>query len=303
LKTVGLFALNYDPGVILYYSGQENLHLNIIFNQISIMKLASALIVASVIMLIAPAVYSQILNVEKSRLEEDSSKYFMGKASLGMNMNNRGVIADQPVTFLGINASTDLAYFSEKHTYMFINFFNYISNNGNAFISAGYSHFRIHLVRKKRLSYEKFFQYQYDRPRGMNHRRLAGTGLRYVLLKSEAVNFYLGTGLFLEQEEWQSPIEEIGIRNVLMVKSNNYFSVRFNAHENLNFNSIIYYQVGPDTAANLWRQRVSGEANVNVRISKKVSMKTSFNFTFENHPIVPVRKFIYTMLNGVEVNF
>ncbi|CAN5262313.1 hypothetical protein BH23BAC1_BH23BAC1_33500 [soil metagenome] len=247
--------------------------------------------------------FSQILNVEKSRLEEDSSKYFIGKASLGMNLNNRGVIADQPVTFLGINASTDLAYFSDKHTYMFINFFNYISNNGNAFISAGYSHFRIHFLRKKRMSYENFYQYQYDRPRGMNYRRLTGTGLRYVLLKSEAVNFYLGTGLFLEQEEWQSPVDEIGIRNVVLAKSNNYFSVRFNANQNLKFNTIIYYQLGPDPAANLWRQRVSGEANINVRISKKVSMKTSFNSTFENHPIVPVRKFIYTMLNGVEVNF
>jgi hypothetical protein len=107
----------------------------------------------------------------------------------------------------------------------------------------------------------------------------------------------------LEQEEWQSNIEEIGLRNVLLVKSNNYFSVRYNANENLKFNSIIYYQMGPDPAARLWRQRLSGEANINVRISNKVSMKTSFNCTFENHPIVPVRKFIYTMLNGVEVNF
>lgn len=247
--------------------------------------------------------FTQILNVEKSRLEEDSSKYFMGKASLGMNLNNRGVINDQTITFLGINASTDLAYFSKKHTYMFINFYNYITNNGNAFVSAGYSHFRIHLLRKNRLSYETFAQYQYDRPRGLNYRRLIGGGIRYSLHKSKAVNITLGNGFFLEQEGWQSPVQEIPVQNVVFLKSNNYFSIRYNVNENLRFNSIIYYQVGHDSGANLFRQRLSGEANINVRISKKISMKTTFTSTYENHPIIPIQKFLYTLLNGIEVNF
>ncbi|MDQ3535852.1 MAG: hypothetical protein M3421_09540, partial [Bacteroidota bacterium] len=64
-----------------------------------------------------------------------------------------------------------------------------------------------------------------------------------------------------------------------------------------------YYQVGYDKVVNLFRQRISGEANINVKISQKISMKTSFTSTYENHPIVPIRKFIYTLLNGIEVNF
>lgn len=246
---------------------------------------------------------SQILNVEKKRLEEDSSKYFIGKASLGINLNNRGVINDQAVTFLGINADTHLAYFSDKHTFMFINFLNYISNNGDAFVSAGYSHFRIHWLREKRLSYESFAQYQYDRPRGMNYRRLAGSGLRYMFLQSPRLNLYAGTGFFLEQEEWVSPIEDIGTRNVVLLKSSNYISARIKANDNVDFNTIVYYQVGHDGDADLFRQRLSGEANINVKITKKVSMKTSFTSTYENNPIVPVRKFVYTLVNGVEVNF
>lgn len=246
---------------------------------------------------------SQILNVEKSRLEEDSSKYFMGKASLGMNLNNRGVINDQTITFLGINASTDLAYFSKRHTYMFINFYNYISNNGNAFVSAGYSHFRIHFLRKKRLSYETFAQYQYDRPRGLNYRRLTGAGVRYTIYNSPAINLIIGNGIFLEQEGWQSPVQDVPLQEVIFLKSNNYFSIRYNVNENLRLNSIIYYQVGHDKGVDLFRQRLSGEANINVRISDKVSMKTTFTSTYENHPIVPVQKFLYTLLNGIEVNF
>ncbi|MDQ3394159.1 MAG: DUF481 domain-containing protein [Bacteroidota bacterium] len=247
--------------------------------------------------------FSQILNVEKSRLEEDSSKYFMGKASLGMNLNNRGVINDEAITFLGINASTDLAYFSKRHTYMFINFFNYISNNGNAFVSAGYSHFRINYARKNRMSYETFAQYQYDRPRGMNYRRLTGTGLRYVLFKSQSLNLTTGHGFFIEQEGWQSPVHDVPVQNVTYLKANNYLSIRWKVNENMNFNSMAYYQVGHDQKVGLFRQRISGEANASVRVSKKVSMKTTFSSTFENHPIVPVRKFIYTLQNGIEVNF
>jgi hypothetical protein len=263
---------------------------------------ASAATVILLFLFYSPT-FSQILNVEKSRLEEDSSKYFIGKASLGVNLNNRGVINDQAITFLGINASTDLAYFSKKNTYMFINFLNYISNNGNAFVSAGYTHFRIHLNRKNKLSYETFAQYQYDRPRGMNYRRLSGAGVRFELYKSKVINLNTGNGFFIEQEGWQSPVQDVPFQNVIFIKSNNYFSVRYNVNENLKLNSIAYYQVGYDKVVNLFRQRISGEANINVKISQKISMKTSFTSTYENHPIVPIRKFIYTLLNGIEVNF
>lgn len=247
--------------------------------------------------------YSQIVNIEKSRFEPDTSKYLLGKASLGMNLNNRGVINEQTVTFLGINANTDLAFFSKKHTYMFINFYNYISNNGTALVSAGYSHFRIHFNIKNKMSYETYAQYQYDKPRGLNYRTLAGVGLRYTILKNKDMNLITGNGLFIEQEEWQSTNQELLIREVLFLKSNNYLSLRYNVNENLKFNSILYYQLGHDNAVNIFRHRLSGEANINVKMSKKISMKTTFISTYENQPVVPVKKYLYTILNGIEVNF
>lgn len=247
--------------------------------------------------------FAQIVNIEKSRFEPDTSKYFLGKASLGMNLNNRGVINDQTVTFLGINATTDLAFFSKKHSYMFINFYNYISNNGTALVSAGYSHFRIHFNTKNKMSYETYAQYQYDKPRGLNYRTLAGVGIRYTLLKNKYMNLITGNGFFIEQEEWQFSSNEIMQTEVLFLKSNNYLSLRYNVNENLKFNSILYYQLGHDNTVNLFRHRLSGEANINVKISKKISMKTTFISTYENQPVVPVKKYLYTILNGIEVNF
>jgi hypothetical protein len=137
----------------------------------------------------------------------------------------------------------------------------------------------------------------------MNFRRLVGAGIRYEIVKRERVSLYAGTGIFYEEESWQSSLEEVGTRNTKLLKSNNYLSARYEARENLSFNAIVYYQAGPDRNAGLFRQRGSAEVNVTVQISNNISMKTSFSSTYENHPVIPVKKFIYALTNGIEVNF
>ncbi len=270
---------------------------------IDLLKSMKPVILSTFLFCLAHLAAAQILNVEKSRLEADTSKRFIGNVNVGFNLNNRGAIAERSITYLGITANSNTAYLSKANMYSLINFFNYISNDGNAFISSGYSHFRINYLHERRLSYENYVQYQYDRPRGLSFRRLVGAGIRYRVTKNDKISVFAGTGIFFEQERWTSSNVEIGVRQADLFKTNNYLSARYEARKNLQFNTIVYYQAGPDNNAGLFRQRVSGELNVNVKITNNIGFATSFTSTYENHPIIPVRKFIFALTHGIAINF
>lgn len=247
--------------------------------------------------------FTQILNIEKSRLKEDSANYFMGNIGLSFSLFNRDAGEDKPNNFIGLSANGDLAYFSDLHSYQTINYLNYTAAQGKAVIRTGYSHFRINLMRKQKLSYELFTQYQYDLGRGLDNRWLGGGGLRYTIIQNDEANLTAGMGIMYEVEEWEHPNEEIGIITARLLKSTNYLSTRIEFNESVDFNTIVYYQTGYDNDISAFRHRISADANINVKLTNKLSLKTTFNCTYENRPIVPITKFIYAITNGIQVNF
>src|SRR5690606_33639896 len=144
-------------------------------------------------------IHAQILNVEKSRIKEDSANYIVGKAGLSFNLHNRNVNDDgNTENFIGLTFNGDIAYMTERHSYMLINYLAYTSLGDNSAIHTGYSHFRTNFFRKARISNEVFTQYQYDLGRGLDSRWLAGTGFRIVLVGEENTELIFGPGIMYE---------------------------------------------------------------------------------------------------------
>lgn len=260
-------------------------------------------IFTTLLIIAAHSSFGQILNVEKSRIKEDSSNYFTGNLGFSFSLFNRDAGEDQPNNFLGLSANADLAYFSELHSYQTINILNYTAAQDKAVIRTGYSHFRINLMRLQRLSYELFTQYQYDLGRGLETRWLGGGGLRLNIVKKENFSLTSGTGIMYEIEEWESPGEDDRIIESNLLKSTNYISTRVKVNEHVDFNTITYYQTGHDDEISAFRHRISADANINVKLTDKLALRTTFNCTYENRPIVPITKFIYAITNGIQVNF
>lgn len=256
---------------------------------------------------IAPALFNsthaQILNVEKSRIKEDSSNYFVGNIGFSFSLYNRDAGEDEPNSFIGLSGNSNLAYISDKHSYILINYINYTAVQKEALVQTGYAHFRTNFFRKARISNEAFTQYQYDLARGLESRWLAGTGLRINLVKSENTELVFGPGIMYEYEKWESPVESEPIRKAKLFKSTNYLSIRQKVNKNIEFNAISYYQTGYDKSIENFRHRVSGDINLAVSVTNKLTLNTTFNCTFENRPIVPVTKFIYTLTNGLAYSF
>jgi hypothetical protein len=252
---------------------------------------------------------AQILNIERSRVERDTANYLAGKAGLNFSMFNRNAGRNNPNNFLQLTFNGDLAYISGHHSYLLLNYYNYLLVNydsrelRNTVASNGYSHFRVNLMRKRRLSYELFTQYQADLARGLERRVLTGGGIRYRLFRTEKTLWFLGSGLMHEHETWKDPEQEGVTRVSNLPKSTNYISLRSKLSEHVETNNIAYFQTGYDPGISRLRNRISGDLGLNVRLVGRVAMRTNFTFTYEDRPIVPVTRFIYTITNGLQVDF
>jgi hypothetical protein len=252
---------------------------------------------------------AQILNIERSRIERDSANYFTGKAGLNFSMFNRNAGKDNPNNYLQLTFDGNVAFISARHSYLLLNYYNYLLVNydskeqRNTVASTGYSHFRTNLLFKNPLSYELFVQAQADKARGLDLRTLVGGGIRYRLLRTKNSAIYVGTGWMHEHEEWENPEQEQRLIVSDLLKSTNYLSLRTKLSEQVSTEGIVYYQVGPDKRIDRFRNRVSGDVTLQVKLTSRFSFRTNFNCVYEDEPIVPITKFVYAVSNGVQVAF
>ena len=253
-------------------------------------------------LLISQAVQSQILNIERNRLNRDTSRYWTGQLDLNFMLHNRSARPDRPLRFTSFSTNADIAYTSYKHRYFLINQISYSSLTGNPFLRTGYSHFRTNLNWRNLLSQEFFAQAQYDIGRGLKERYLAGAGLRLKFVESQQATMALGVGLMYEQERWEYPAEEREV-TVRIPKNSNYLSLRWQINPMVHLNTIAYYQHGYDNRFDTWRHRFSGDFNMSATLSKRIRFTTSFNASYDPTPIVPVMMWVYSLQNGVRFAF
>lgn len=260
-------------------------------------------IIAIQLFIVSYAANSQILKIDKGGIDSDSSKYLLGNVNVDFNLNNRSATAEKDITFVGLEAEGDLAYVAEKHAYILINKINYFKSTGGPLISTGYAHFRVNFLRKRKLSYESFTQVQYDDGRMMPLRYLQGVGIKYRLGSQENSNFFVGIGAMYEGENWKSVTTEGEIIKKRIWKTSNYINGKFKFNEHVSFDVIMYYQAGYDHESEVFRNRISGDAVLTVKISDKFSFLTSFTAQYEDKPIIPINHFVYSLTNGFKWSF
>jgi hypothetical protein len=74
---------------------------------------------------------SQILNIERNRLEKDSTKVFLFKTTAGLSMYNRSAAENAPVNLLGYNVDVNAIYYPNQHAYLLLSKFDYLKINDN----------------------------------------------------------------------------------------------------------------------------------------------------------------------------
>ncbi|WP_258103237.1 DUF481 domain-containing protein [Marinoscillum sp. MHG1-6] len=226
----------------------------------------------------------------------------MGSVNLDFNLNNKSATAEQSITYVGLIAGGDLVYVGKEHAFILINQLNYFKTTGGPLFSTGYAHFRVNFLRKRKVSYEVFTQVQYDDGRKMPFRMLEGGNVR-IRLKNRKTKLYLGVGAMYERENWKMLTEGSPIIEKNLFKMTNYISYKQAINQSVDLNLIAYYQVGYDKDADLFRNRISGNAVLNIKLTDVLAFNTTFAAQYEDHPIIPINGFVYSLTNGLKWSF
>lgn len=245
-------------------------------------------------------IQAQILSIDKSHLDKDTSNFLAGAIDLQFLFNNLSSTPQQENIYIGFFSKLDLAYLSEKHAFLSISNFRYFKPGQGSFINSGVSHFNINWFRKKTFTGETFVQVQYDQSRNLNERLLYGGGTRINLISGEH-SLYFGAGGFYEMELWKTLEADI-IRKTL-IKGNFYLGGEVDLNDHVNLNVISYYQTGYDGDDDIWRNRINSHVEIKDRLSQKITLKFSFDIHHDNHPLVPIPKWTYDMRVGLSVHF
>lgn len=244
----------------------------------------------------------QILKIDKVNMAADTAGIFSGNIGVDFNINNRSATPEENLIYRGLEANVDLSYLSQKHGYLLLNKLNYFKITNGPLFSTGYVHGRINFLRKNRLSYELFSQVQYDDGRRMPLRYLFGGGIKFRVIQGDKGSLFAGIGIMNEFERWKPFNSETVIEKQIW-KNTNYLNGNIIISENFKINITTYYQGGYDDESDVFRSRLSGDLQISSKITGKLSFTTNFTLLYESDPIIDINPVVYSLTNGLKLNF
>lgn len=171
---------------------------------------------------------------------------------------------------------------------------------GRQFTSTGLVHFRQTYAWRPRLAPEWFAQVNYDKPRRLDFRALAGSGLRLRLYQSSQVRFWAGSGFMLEYERLTLPPGAEHPRETTVVRSSTYASLRAAGGDRFVLTSTTYIQPQVSDPGDL---RILENFAVAAGITEEVALRVQFGLRYDSRPPDDITGLDTALLSGVTVRF
>lgn len=235
---------------------------------------------------------AQIVNIESSRIEQDSAGV-QGEFNVFYNFTKNTQSISQ------FKASSALQFRWKKNIIMPIGNANLIFSKKTDLVFNGFGHLRYNRILNKWLTGEAFSQAQFDRVLLIKLRWLTGAGPRFKLYKDEKAGLFLGTLAMYEYEEEK----ETGIIRRDW-RASIYLSARWELTDNFTIAHITYYQ---PLFAEPSDFRVSTSTSLEFGITKALTFKSAFNLMYDSNPVETAEQDIvnltYSISNGLSVSF
>lgn len=248
-------------------------------------------LVFSILCLSGPVCFSQILNAEEFRLDDDTMNVWIGTAEFGFSAKK------QQTDVFTISSKANTAYLTNKHSYMFLGYLNVVKVANANVISEGYGHVRFNFLRRKLFSLEQFNQWQFDQGRGMKSRGLFGANLRFRIKSNDRWEFAVNSGLMYEDEVWEG--ENNLISNVNL-KSTTSGTWRYKISKVISVFMIAYYQARFDQ---FFRPRFITDSSLQINLTSKFFFRAQYVATYDAAPIIDNNKLIYNINNTLGYEF
>ncbi|MBN1274466.1 MAG: DUF481 domain-containing protein [Candidatus Aminicenantes bacterium] len=230
---------------------------------------------------------AQIVNIESDRLETEKLGW-AGFIDFGLDFvkEERDIVSLQNMVHI--------QFTTEKNLYLFLNRIDLIKTDGESLQNSLLEHLRFNRDIGSIFRAEIFGQIQYNRIIRLKMRILSGAGLRILFLDKEWIKMNIGALYMFEHEE----IVDGEINR--FHRMSDYLSFSLKILSNLSLGSTAYYQPRLD---NFKDWRISSESNLLFKISSKCSLNVQFNILHDSRPPAGVVKTIYSLKNGLRLEF
>jgi len=172
------------------------------------------------------------------------------------------------------------------------------------FINKGFAHLRGVKSLSPRLHIEGFLQREFNEFINLEDRQLAGGGLRIRWLQRQGpsekpppLQLNTGIGLMWEREQIDTTGQESNVKPVTdIIRSTNYFVVRWQLDDRLALFSTTYYQVDLRRFSDY---RVLWEGRLGVTLTKRLSLTLNLDLRYDSEPPEGIEPYDLEITNGI----
>lgn len=233
--------------------------------------------------------HGQIVNIESSRIQSDSTGW-LGGAGAGFSLvkNTRQIF--------NVAVEAHLQYKTEKSLWLILGDYGFLKGGGDKFISNSFAHIRYNKKINKWLRWEAFGQMQSNLITQIQSRFLTGTGPRFKILSLKKFRLYAASLIMFEHEKERSSPGIIHND----VRSSSYISFTFLPFENVELISTTFYQ---PLVKRFSDQRIFNQSSLRIKANKHFAMYMRWNHLTDKAPAKFAPQTTYNFTSGFELEF
>lgn len=231
--------------------------------------------------------YSQILNIELSRINQDTSG-FAG------NLNADIKIVQNKYKTTTFSSMLHLQRKWNKHLIMALSNISLTGSEGKDLENSGFQHLRYNYEITELLTWEGFTQVQYNKITGIDQRFLLGTGPRFEIIRKDKNQFGIATAYMYEFEEYADTTFIARDH-----RASSYIAWRNSSIKNLSFITTLYYQ---PLLNQIDDYRINWAGKLTYKLTNKIAFYTYWGITYDTHPPIGIEKTLYSIKNGIEIS-
>ena len=237
--------------------------------------------------------YSQLVNVESKRMQDDTTSFSGAVASsFSYEQNNKA-------TLLQTNNSLTMQTRSKsrKDVFLLLGSYELKKTDAGNFSNAGFLHFRYTRRFIKYFHWEGFVQYQANPVLLLDNRSLLGTGPRLKIFDKPNLNLSLGAMYMYELENTLEDIPQFYINHRLST----YLSFNYViAKDRIEITTITYYQPLFNDFSDL---RVTNQTSISLIFTKNLSFEIGIKYLYDANPPISVISNSFVNNIGLKLNF
>jgi hypothetical protein len=208
------------------------------------------------------------------------------KFHLGIEFSIKGQRGNTTVFELDENFS--VGYRLRNNWFRLIGGNKLLSQKDLDLINYAFIQIRYNYIFSKRVRTFHFFQLQSNKAILLRRRRLAGSGLRFSIFRSDSFIFDIGTGLMYEEEFLNEEFLQITEPSVTkLVRLTNILVLKYQLNERLTLVNINYFQPSLKQLSDF---RILDEFNFLVEVAKNFEIDLALKWRLDNDPPVFLKK-------------